>query len=333
MSKRICSYRSQSLEEFTTSFQILKATINQPKFRPESIVLSVVAIRLWKKISNPLFAEITKSFSFDNKGSVDRSKQKKIKDMADKAVKEFSKQIKPKAEKIFKKIQVNAVKHFSAQIKNPPKPVKPRTFPKTKAEEDDGLSEFEEFLLAIGLLQLISFIEEYPERLLLPNLERINVLFELPPSVREVNFTKLSQRVLNFQAKTQVYLAQLTDVFAARQWHFTGLKLMHLNKVAQFQIIAQMDKVTCPVCQRLHGRIFSVVKAIKKMEEFLALKDPDKMSEFYKFPRVNRKAWRAWIEAQKAVIDDIDNKTQAQIEKLNLMVPFHGRCRCEIVAL
>lgn len=35
----------------------------------------------------------------------------------------------------------------------------------------------------------------------------------------------------------------------------------------------------------------------------------------------------------KAIIDDIDNRTQEQIERLQLMPPFHGRCRCDIVPI
>jgi hypothetical protein len=36
---------------------------------------------------------------------------------------------------------------------------------------------------------------------------------------------------------------------------------------------------------------------------------------------------------KKAIIDDIDNRSREQIENLNLMPPFHGRCRCEIVPI
>lgn len=36
---------------------------------------------------------------------------------------------------------------------------------------------------------------------------------------------------------------------------------------------------------------------------------------------------------RKAIIDDIDNRSREQIENLNLMPPFHGRCRCDIVPI
>ncbi len=286
-----------NLSSFTTAFQILKQAKKQPEFRPEAAILSIHASRLWKKISNPLFKEIKQSFDLDDKGSVDRKKQTKIKALADTAVKEFSKQLKPKASKMFKVVQNKAFKHYTKQFKNPPKKVKPAKIKKAEDEKDEELLEFQDFLLAVGILQMLAFIEEYPKRLLLPGVEKLTKTFELKLIDRGINFTQLTKQLQNYQAKTQLYMAQLTDVFTARQWHFMGIQMLDSAGFIKYQVIAQMDKATCPNCQRIHGRVFSVPLAKKKMDKFLSLKDPDKMSEFYKFPRVNLASWQSWRDA------------------------------------
>ena len=86
--------------------------------------------------------------------------------------------------------------------------------------------------------------------------------------------------------------------------------------IVEYEILAMQDERMCPICDNMHGRVFSVTKAREKINSVLAIEDPE---EF--------KAAMPW---QTVPPNDMSNQ---DLESAGMSLPpFHGRCRCTMVS-
>ena len=285
-----------SCDTFDLAFDILKGHIKQLPYSTESRLLAVVFRNAWKKSSKKFMAQIKDSFDLSGEGFVDRKKQKDLTKLGKAVGKAMVKRIRPKTLAVFSVVVTRAIKEFDKRMKNVKKPVKPNKFGKDKKllKDDEEFITWLEFMQGASMVHVENFIEIFPERILLPEVEKLTKLFEINPSTREIDLFVLKERLAKFPNRPAHYFDNLSDIYVGRQWRFTGLEMMWETGFSSYQIISQGDKKTCPVCQRLHGRIFSVPLAKAKMDTFLSLNNPDAMAQHYKFPRVSNEAWRAW---------------------------------------
>ena len=283
--------------KFDACFDIAKDAAKQLSFHPETILLTNLYERVWDKESAAFVQALTASFDLSNDGTVSRKKQQKLRKLSEAAARKMVKQVMSKTSAVFKLVHSRAVNHFARQLTGPVVRANRNRFGKDKKLIAKGANEsaaWFAFMQEVNEDHIEKFINAFPSRILLKEVDRLTKLFEINPNARTIDKAELFDRLKRFPQKSRRYWNNVADVYVGRMWHFTGLEMMWEEGVNQYQIISQGDKATCPVCQRLHGHIFSVVTGKKKMDKFLSLDDPDAISKHYKFPRINKLSWRAY---------------------------------------
>jgi hypothetical protein len=83
-----------------------------------------------------------------------------------------------------------------------------------------------------------------------------------------------------------------------------------------YEVLAMMDERMCPICGEMNGRVFSVAETQKVINSALDLNDP--------------KAFKEAMPWQTKPATDISNKKLCSSGQS--VPPFHGRCRCTLIA-
>lgn len=91
------------------------------------------------------------------------------------------------------------------------------------------------------------------------------------------------------------------------------------NCIEYYQIKAVIDDRTSAICERLHGTVFPIQRAIDYKNGLLSLTDPEQIKEFS--PWYNDKQ----VESMKNIQD-------SDLPAGLSLPPYHANCRTTIVA-
>jgi len=293
------------LDKATTILEdVVKANKDLIAFGPQSRLLERVINAAWKKYAKQLEKDIRSAFTVEQeKVVVDKKKLSKALKKNKNIGKKVSKAVAPKSKAVFTETVAKATTYFKKQ--------------RAKAQKRLDPDAFDALMVSQSNEQLLGFIESYPSRTLAPEVNRMATLAVGSENLRKTDLLRLKEQVRGVAKFTRNYNNQLSDVQVGRAWHYTGLQMATTSGVTQGQIIAHLDRRTCPVCVRMHGRVVDVAPSVKRMEKILEETDPDKVSAQAKFPRV----------------PEIDNKSPKALRAQGYVPPFHGRCRCDIAWL
>lgn len=163
------------------------------------------------------------------------------------------------------------------------------------------------------------YVNRFPSDVLHPRIRELATQASIKEGVRAIDRGEMINRIQNIPAIPHAQFDITGDVEVARAWNKTAVAMMSGYVVSEYQVISERDKKTCPVCQRIDGRVFEAQRAIEKMQEYdnVTPGNLDAIRELWKFPR----------------IDDVDNVPPEQVHGLDLVPPFHPRCRCEVILL
>ena len=264
---------------------------------PQAKLLAMVLRKAWKDTGgDDLVAEIINAFDLSGDVSVDPDRVNDILNL-----------IREQGKHTFTASRAKIQEIIGLTIKTADKRIKKET---KKIEEEWAL-----VYTKVAEEAIEAFLEEYSEVALIKEVERLSKITLQNVSTRNVDKKILVERIKKIKEHPRNYLDTLADVEAGRVYNHTTLQYGMENGYSTYQIIAQIDKVTCKVCLHLDGRIFSVQKAIKKVEKYMTLGgNTEKIKKLFPFPRE----------------PELDNKSPEEIQKLDLSPPFHGRCRCSM---
>ena len=137
-------------------------------------------------------------------------------------------------------------------------------------------------------------------------------------SLRTIDRVHLRDRIQRLVRHPQNHFRQFSDIEAGRAWHGSGIQYFTERGFQSYQVIAERDRVTCPVCKQIDGKVYSVPLAMRKYDRFMTLAGNFAQArDVFDFPRVS----------------ELDNLSPEDWQKRVDLPPFHPRCRCDVVAL
>ena len=161
--------------------------------------------------------------------------------------------------------------------------------------------------------QVARFAEEYPGRILHPEITRLIDLMESYDVAREIDVLQIAERA-NRVIAADAYWNDLSTLQVNRLWQADGVKYAEENGVSRLQIVAILDEVTCPVCIVMNGQEVEVKQQSKKIDKGLNIEDPEEYAQAWRFPRFN--------EVQLLTSEEITDRGHG--------APFHPNCRCQM---
>jgi hypothetical protein len=266
---------------------------------PEADLMSRVIRKAWQEQGKPLAEKIVDCFDTSGDITVDKERLKKALKDSEKIGKKMWLACGGKVRAVFDSTVERARAHFDAQ--------KEQDLAETRKDD------FEDYVAEAMSSHVQAFLTKYPGRILHPEIQRLVGHVETKVDARLIDRGALTER-LNMVAQGETYFDLLSDVEVGRAWTFTGIQLAQRQQVTEYVIIAEMDRNTCPVCERLHGRHFPVSGVASRMETALNSTDVETITSLFPFPR----------ESQ------LDNVSQETIRDMHLAPPFHGNCRCDV---
>ncbi len=144
-----------------------------------------------------------------------------------------------------------------------------------------------------------AFTRLYPERSLHPEITRLTREVETNPSARTIDKGALATRLKNMNQFPEGYFANLSDVQAGRAWSYTELRRFQENQITRYQVTAQWDRRTCPVCQNLDGKIFEVNRAMDRV-----FADLSSRCTHYKNQKAAKPDYCGWFVTERQKIRD-----------------------------
>jgi hypothetical protein len=286
---------------------IFKATGEFVLWGPQSRLLHIVLNRGWKNNGGPeLMEDIVAAFDLSGDISINLKDLKaamKVKRLR-KLGRAMWKDIGDGAVEVDSKTITKAEAYFTKQ--------------QEEAAKADVSNEFVETYLSASEARLAAFVSEFPEGQLASQVQGVVEITRQKVTDRTVDKAALTRRIKVLEKYPNKYWKEMSDIEVGRTWNHTGIRVAADEKVVAYQVISERDKQVCPICNRVDGHVFRVAPQVKKMNQYIAAEgDTDKINNLYSFPR----------------IDDVDNISPEQMTKLDLMPPFHGRCRCDVVML
>lgn len=87
--------------------------------------------------------------------------------------------------------------------------------------------------------------------------------------------------------------------------------------VTKYRVTEQLDGRTCPVCRRMHGKIFEVDDSFRRLDGILRIDDPQTLKQA-----------SPWPNQSKAGIAELDALTNGQLQSRGFgFPPYHPNCR------
>ena len=198
---------------------------------PESKLIAYILRKAWKKHGIKLTDAVIAAFDLTGDISVEPKKVKAAFKKYGNVGEEVTRTTKKKVLQTLARIAKKATKHYKKQIE------------KARVQKQE-----EKELWAILGGQLDTYVEMYPDRVLTKEVERLVTLTMTAPDRRAVNAITLRNRIENIANHPLNYMDNVSDIHAGRAWHFTGLRMAQSEGITTAIVIAQEDKVTCPVC-------------------------------------------------------------------------------------
>jgi len=296
-------------------FNVLKRDASVYLWGPYSKMAEKVLAKTWKEQGGEKFTkEIVRSFDMRGNISVDRERIKKVFDKyADVGEKTWF-SARPLIIPILLDTATGARELFEERRKKA-----------LKTEKSVKLTEelFSAWVAEATSNHIGAFVKSYPGRILHPEVQRLVEIVEQSPERRLIDKAVLKGRIEYIAtAMPRSYFENVSDVHVGRVWTLTGLIQASMYQVVEYQIVAERDRRTCPVCQRMDGRHFSVKKAIDRYMDYMEIgngKDPDPSEAMRLFPFPREK--------------DLDNKSPEEIRNFGYSPPLHPRCRCDVAML
>jgi len=128
----------------------------------------------------------------------------------------------------------------------------------------------------------------------------------------------------NFGNISKSQIQRIVDTSVSRIRNWGHIRQMSEFKTQYFEIVEVLDRITCPICLEMDGKIFPVGKADEKVQNLSELSAEDFNEKVYK--NAPAKTQEEWIEYAKA-------KSGEEMIADNIVgPPFHSRCRGRQVA-
>lgn len=300
---------------FNESFRILKESLKEWRdvtlWGPQAALLRKILLDAREEYLTPVLDELVRAFDLSGDISVSRMR-------IDVALAKM----KNAGRKMWEGVSDKAIAVIATTMVESEKNVKERAKGVVRKQDGGPLTEreWETFVGKAAMRHIQAFITEYPNRFIHPEVIRLVDIAEENPNMRSIDKALLGERIERIGILGQDYFRRLSDVEVGRVWNWTALSIAHEQKVTHYQIIAELDGKTCEVCDRLHGKDFTVEPAYETMR--LALERPEEedaegFAQSIPFPRV----------------DDIDNKLREELTDSGMTPPFHNNCRCDMVLL
>ena len=103
------------------------------------------------------------------------------------------------------------------------------------------------------------------------------------------------------------------------QWGF--LVEADAKGIVQYQVNEELDNRTCPVCQTMHGSVFTVQEALQRVERLVTVDDPDELKSMAPFPKQTPDA-----------VEELQNLPTEELQARGLDTPpYHPLCRGRVV--
>lgn len=168
-----------------------------------------------------------------------------------------------------------------------------------------------------GVNWIERYTKEFPLRILFPQMRRMLKQVQAQKGrFRMLDRALLKERIQEFNKMTADHQNDLEDITAGKVWGYSAIAVALKMRVDTYMVVSTLDKVCCPVCQIIHGHVFSVAQAVQEMTEVLARLHSGE-DIVVDFPRTD------------ALID----LTKEEIRERAYTPPFHPACRCEIMLL
>ncbi len=153
-------------------------------------------------------------------------------------------------------------------------------------------------------------------------------------------------------SRDQAYWETVAMSFANRGRTYTQLAAFDEADIQRFRFEAVLDQVTSEVCRFMHGRVFSVERAVKRFHEVERVRDPEAIQDLQPWMQVgaddagNQVLFyerggrrRTVAQVDESAVGESDEVgsysrelTPDQLEAAGVTVPpLHGRCRSTIV--
>ncbi|MGB5105572.1 MAG: hypothetical protein WBP42_02550 [Candidatus Zixiibacteriota bacterium] len=117
--------------------------------------------------------------------------------------------------------------------------------------------------------------------------------------------------------KPQNYWSGLAGSAMNRSRNFGLIRGYKEVDIAELEIVALDDELTCPICGEMNGKIIPVGKAYGQVERMIATENPEDV-----------RAVSPWLS-----FNDISGLDIGQImDKGMILPPFHFSCRCTVVS-
>jgi len=163
---------------------------------------------------------------------------------------------------------------------------------------------------------------------------------------------ELAQQLTAVTNRSTSYWETVATSFANRGRTYTQLAAFDEAGVARFRFDSILDQQTSTVCRFMHGRVFSVARAVQRFNDVEAAGEPERITELQPWVQVGadpdgnqilfyKRAGRRHLVAQvdeSAVghSDKVGRYSRAlgagQLEAAGIAAPpLHGRCRSTLV--
>ena len=128
----------------------------------------------------------------------------------------------------------------------------------------------------------------------------------------------------NFGNISKSQIQRIVDTSVSRIRNWGHIRQMSEFKVKYYEIVEVLDRITCPICLEMDGKIFPVGKADERILKLSELSAEDFNEKVYK---------NAPAKTQEEWIDYAKSKSGKEMIADNIVgPPFHSRCRGRQVA-
>lgn len=294
------------IDNFDASFMVLKAVLDESRdvelWGPEAALLAKVLVSAWRKVGGKFLLKARDAFSLEGDISVDVNRINGLLEENGDLGKKLWNEVKKKVEAVINQTQVQALEFYLRQRDS-------QIAEKSEAT-DFTKEDWAKYVASSAQGHLETMLKGFPDRSVHDEIRRLAGIVDTNPLMRTVDRAALEKRILSLDKLGIGNLEGMADINVGRAWSWSGLELGSQQGITEYQIIAELDQKTCPVCERLHGRTFPLEKARGQMQDFMGkAHSAATLAAGMAFPRVSQ----------------VDNKSPEQIRAMAVSPPFHGR--------
>jgi SPP1 gp7 family putative phage head morphogenesis protein len=153
--------------------------------------------------------------------------------------------------------------------------------------------------------------------------------------------------------QSRAYWDVVSMAFSNRARTLTQVSAFEEARIEQFRFEAILDRVTSRVCRFMHGKVFSVARALDRFRKVESARDPEEIRDLQPFIRVGlnpegrqtlfyEKSGKRHLIAEVDEASDENDATGSFSRSLSTnrleaagisLPPLHGRCRSTVLAV